>query len=105
MPIFSTSNLNTQQAIAAQAQNRLQQLRNALISAEQYFLWLSAYAQSDLVAVGFSAADATAILSAFADANALYQIYVTGQPPGTYPQAASSYVYAASQRVLVGPIQ
>lgn len=105
MPIFNTSIINTQQVIAAQAQNRLQQLRNALVSVEQFYQWLSAYSQSDLVSAGFSAADATDILNAFADANALYQIYTTGQPPGTYPQASSAYVYAASQRVVVGPIQ
>lgn len=105
MPIFSTSILNTQQAIVANAQARLDALRNALVAAENFYLWLSAYAQSDLTGMGFSASDASDLFTAFADANALYQIYATGQPPASYPQAASAYVYAASQRQVVGPVQ
>ena len=48
-------------------------------------------------------ADAQSVLSALADANALRQIYETGLPPATYPQPPQAYVYAASQRQVIGP--
>ena len=94
----------TQQYVTNNAQAKLAALRKALRDCEDFYLWLSAYAQSDLVNLGFSAADASDIFSAAADANALYQIYVTGLPPGTYPQPASAYIYGASQRVVIGPL-
>lgn len=95
----------SQAYITNNAQAKLSALRNALIDAEQMYLWLSQYANADLVALGFASADATDILSAFADANALYQIYMTGQAPGTYPQVTGTpYIYAASQRTVIGPL-
>jgi len=94
----------TQAYVNNTAQAKLAALRRALIDCQQFYLWLSAYATADLVALGFTSADAQDVFSAMADANALYQIYATGQPPGTYPQAASAYVYAASQRVVIGPL-
>jgi hypothetical protein len=94
----------TQAYVTNNAQSKLAALRNALDDAENFYLWLSAYSQADLVNLGFSSADAQAILSAAADANALVQLYRTGLPPGTYPQPASAYVYATSQRVIIGPL-
>ena len=101
MPIFGGI---TQAYVTNNAQTKLAAVRNALENAENFYLWLSAYSLADLEATGFTAADAQDILSAFADVNALYQIYATGQPPGTYPQASSAYVYAASQRIVIGPL-
>jgi hypothetical protein len=94
----------TQSVVTNNAQQKLANLRNALDDCEGMYLWLSAYSSTDLVNMGFSSGDATDILTAFADANALYQIYSTGLPPGTYPQPSSAYVYAASQRVIIGPL-
>ena len=94
----------TQAYVNNNAQAKLAALRRALHDVQDFYLWLSAYAQSDLVALGFTSADAADVFSAMADANALGQIYLTGQPPGTYPQAASAYVYATSQRVVTGPL-
>lgn len=96
----------TSQYIVNNAQAKLAALRNALTQCEQFYQWLSAYSAADLEAapVSLDAVSAPAIFSAFADANALYQIFMTGQPPGTYPQASSAYVYAASQRVVIGPL-
>lgn len=96
----------TEAYIVNNAQAKLAALRNALIDCEQFYLWLAAYAAADLEAapVSMDAPSATAIFSAFADANALYQVYVTGQAPGSYPQVTGPYVYAASQRVVIGPL-
>jgi hypothetical protein len=43
------------------------------------------------------------ILSAIADAHALWVIYTTGQAPATYPQVTGPYVFGASQRAIIGP--
>jgi hypothetical protein len=96
----------TEAYIVNNAQSKLAALRDALIDCEQFYLWLTAYAAADLEAapISMDSASATALFAAFADANALYQIYTTGQPPGTYPQPASDYVYASSQRVVIGPL-
>jgi hypothetical protein len=94
----------TQAYVTNNAQAKLAALRRALNDLHDFQLWLSAYATADLVALGFTSADAQDIFNAIADANALYQIFATGQPPGTYPQAASAYVYSASQRIVTGPL-
>jgi hypothetical protein len=96
----------TEAYVVNNAQNKLEALKSALIDCEQFYLWLSAYAPADLEAapVSMDSVSAQAIFTAFADANALYQIYTTGLPPGTYPQPASAYPYAASQRVIIGPL-
>ena len=96
----------TEAYIVNNAQNKLDQLRDALIACEQFFLWLKAYAAADLEAapISMDAASAVALFSAFADADAMYQIYTTGQAPATYPQVTGPYVYAASQRVIIGPL-
>ena len=94
----------TQAYVTNNAQSKLAALRNALDDAENFYLWLSAYSASDLETLGFSATDANDILSAATDANALVQLYRTGLPPGSYPQPGSAYVYAASQRIVIGPL-
>jgi hypothetical protein len=90
-------------ALVQAVQSRLVTLRNALDAATQLQGWASGVAVTDLEGIGFTASDAQALLSAIADANALAQIYLTGLPPSTYPQPASAYVYAASQRAIIGP--
>lgn len=93
----------TQGQVLANIQNRLSALRQALEDVENLYGWSSGVSAADLEGIGFSPSDANSILSAIADANAVGQIYATGQPPSTYPQAASAYVYAASQRQVIGP--
>jgi hypothetical protein len=93
----------TGQQVAAQVTQRLTTLRNALDGVGDLYGWTSGVALSDLEGLGLSAAWAGQLLSAVADAHALAQIYATGQPPGSYPQAASAYVYAASQQQVIGP--
>lgn len=102
MAVFNSSQFNTG-VVAGSVQQKLIALRNALVSVQELYGWSSGVSAADLEAIGFSAADANALLSAVADANALAQIYTTGQPPNTYPQAASAYVYASSQRQVIGP--
>ena len=98
----------SQAQILSSIQAKLINLRNAIGDAENLHTWSSGIAASDLEAIGFSPSDASALLSAIADANAMAQIYRTGQPPGVgqggYPQASSSYVYAASQSQVIGPL-
>ena len=93
----------TQAQIAQQAQAEFIALREALAAVADFYAWISGVAAADLEALGFSDADAGSLASAAADANALAQIYSTGLPPGSYPQPASAYVYAASQRQIIGP--
>lgn len=78
-------------------------LRDVLRRADEVQAYLSGLSLTDLQGLGIAAADAQDIKTAIADASALSGIYNTGQPPGTYPQAASAYIYAASQRVIIGP--
>jgi hypothetical protein len=96
----------TEQYIVNNAQSKLANLRDALIQCEQFNQWLIANAAADLEAapVSMDVASATALFTAFADAHALYQIYTTGLPPISYPQPGSAYVYANSQRVIIGPL-
>lgn len=106
MAVFSAGNGITAQYIINNAQQKLANLRNALEDCENMHQWLAGVAVTDLEAapLNFSAADAQAILTALADADAIYQIYSTGQAPGTYPQVTGPYVYAASQRAVIGPL-
>ena len=96
----------TEQYIVNNAQAKLAALRDALIACDQFNQWLITNAQADLEAapISMDATSTAALFSAFADAHALYQIYTTGLPPGTYPQPASAYIYATSQRTVVGPL-
>jgi hypothetical protein len=93
----------TQGQTLSLVQTKLTNLRAALDVVTDLYGWSSGVAVADLVALGFSSADATTLLSAIADAHALAQIYSTGQPPSTYPQAATTFVYSASQRQVIGP--
>jgi hypothetical protein len=96
----------TQQYIVNNAQTKLATLRNALEDCENFYQWLVTNAQTDIEAspISMDTASTSALFAAFADANALYQIYSTGLPPGTYPQPTSAYTYATSQRVIIGPL-
>lgn len=96
----------TQAYIVNNAQAKLAALRRALEDVADFDKWLSSYAPADLEAapVSMDAVSAQAIFNAFADASALAQIYLSGMPPSTYPQPASAYVYATSQRVVIGPL-
>jgi hypothetical protein len=102
MAIFSAG--ITQAYVTNNAQAKLVALRNALEDVENFYQWLSNYALTDLEGLNFNANDGQQILNAFADANAMYQIYNTGQAPSTYPQVTSPYTYATSQRLVIGPL-
>lgn len=93
----------SQAQVLANIQSKLIALRAALEAVQDLESWASGVSAADLVSLGFSTADANTLLSAMADANAVAQVYSTGQPPSTYPQASSAYVYAASQRQVIGP--
>jgi hypothetical protein len=97
----------TEAYIINNAQQKLTALRDALVACEEFYQdSVAPYAITDYEAapISMDAASAQAIFTAFADANAMYQIYNTGQAPGTYPQVTSPYVYAASQRIVIGPL-
>lgn len=102
MTLFDQGNVNPS-AIIANAQGKLISLRKALEDCHDLFRWSSGTALTDLEAIGFNASDAQTVLTAIADANALYVLYNTGLPPSTYPQPSSSYQYAASQSLVIGP--
>lgn len=90
----------TQAYVNNNVQTKLAALRQALNNVNDLYLWMSAYAQADLVALGFSAADAAAIFSAVSDARELYVLF-TGGGLGTY---TLPYNFSASQRIVVGPL-
>lgn len=96
----------TEAYIVNNAQAKLRALRQAIHDVQDLYSWVSGLAAADLEAapINMDAPSATALLSALADANAIGQIYLTGQAPGTYPQVTGPYVYAASQRVIMGPL-
>jgi len=93
----------TQAQLLMGIQATLGNIRNAMSDAAKLYAWSSGVAQADLEGLGFSAADATAVLTACNDANALAQYYFTGAPPAGYPQPASEYRYGASQVAVIGP--
>lgn len=82
------------------AQARLMALRLALEGCEDFYKWLSGYAAADLQAAPLSlpAADAQALLNAFADAHQEYTMHNGGSPTATLP-----YNFGASQRIVIGP--
>lgn len=90
----------TQQQVVTGAQARLMALRLALEAANDYYLWLSAYALSDLQAapLTFSAADGQAILNAMSDA---HQLYLAATGSAITP--ALPYNFMASMRQIIGP--
>ena len=103
MALFNPGSLSPQQIITL-AQQRLAAHRRALLDINELFGWLSAQSDGDLVTgLGFDVDTLFAVRSAVADAHAEYQFYSTGTVPGSYPQPASAYVYAASQVRVIGP--
>lgn len=102
MTIFNGTQFNAG-VIAGNIQQRLIALRAAFDGIADMYGWTSTVAVADLVAAGFTAADANMLLSAANDAYAEYLIRVTGLPPSTYPQPSAAYVYSASQRQVIGP--
>lgn len=93
----------TSAQVAAMAQSRLRDLRQALRAAQDLQAWLSGLSVADLTGIGFTTEDAQDIKSAVADAAALTSLYDTGLPPASYPQPPSAYHYGASQTLVIGP--
>lgn len=98
----------TQQSVVNNAQTKLAALRRALDDIHDFRQWLAAYSATDLTAapVNMDSASATALFSALADADALYQLYTTGaltSPPSGYT-TPGTYSFGASQRVVIGPL-
>lgn len=109
MTILNSQGMSGSQ-VKSNAINLLKQHRAILSQLNDYYLWSSGVAASDLTTAwpnDFDTPTANGLLSAIADAHAEYQIHMTGQAPSTYPQvpttAPGPYVYAASQNALIGP--
>ena len=85
--------------ILPNVQSRLITLRKALEDIVDMYDWVSEQALADLEAAGFSQADAQAVQSAMADANAIAQLYLGGGL-GSY---TLPYNFSASQRQVIGP--
>lgn len=100
MGIF-TGGVVTQQVVASNAQFLLLQHRAALEAVADFHAWLAAYSSADLVALGFSSADAQALLNAFADANEEAVLH-NGGGLGTY---TLPYNFSASQDAVIGPLR
>lgn len=96
-----TENVTAQTLISVAAQ-RLLALRNALIGVQEFQTYLAGIANADLEAapLSLSAAYVAALKSAFADADALRQLYQAGSLPGTY---TLPYVFQSSQAPVIGP--
>lgn len=98
----------TEAYIINNAQAKLAALRDAFTACEEFYQdMVQPYQVTDLEAapISMDAVSAQAIFTAFADVNALYQVYLTGQAPGTYPQVTGTpYPYANSQHVIIGPL-
>lgn len=90
----------SQSNISTNAQARLMSLRMALEAANDYYQWISAYSLTELEAIGYTATDAQALLSAFADAAQLYNLYSGGTLGNSY---SLPYNFSASQRIIIGP--
>lgn len=102
MTIFTAGNANVDTIVNRSTQFMVN-MRDNFENIVDMFQWVSAQSDGDLEALGFSAGDLSMLRSALADANAMAQIYLTGLPPGTYPQPASAYIYATSMRAIIGP--
>lgn len=102
MTIFTAGNANVDTIVNRTTQFMIN-MRDNFEGIIDMQAWVSAQSDAQLEALGFSAGDLTMLRSALADANAMAQIYLTGLPPGTYPQPASAYVYATSMRAIIGP--
>lgn len=102
MTIFTAGDANVGTIVNRSTQFMIN-LRDTFEEITDMEAWVSAQSDADLEALGFSAGDLSMLRSALADAAALGLIYTTGLPPGTYPQPSSAYVYATSQRAIIGP--
>ena len=102
MTIFTAGNANVGTIVNRSTQFMIN-MRDNFEEIIDMFEWVSAQSDGDLEALGFTAGDLSMLRSALADANAMAQIYLTGLPPGTYPQPASAYIYATSMRAIIGP--
>lgn len=95
--------------VIARAGQVLWDLHNALEEVKTFQQYLSGVALADLedasAGLGFSAAYAQGLKSAFADGDAVRQIVETGLPPSSYPQPPAAYVYGASMYQIMGPGQ
>jgi len=100
--LFNSGAVGPQQVIAL-AQSRLLALLRALNDIDDFYKWLSAQLDADLVTgIGFSVTDLGMVRSAVADAHAFVQLYEAGTLPGTY---TLPYTFGASQRLVLGPVQ
>lgn len=97
MAIFAAG--NTQASVTASVMNKLANLYRALVAVQELHGWLTAYAQSDLVTLGFSAGDAAAVFGAVADANEIATLYFGGGL-GAY---TLPFNFSVSQLVVLGP--
>lgn len=102
MTIFTAGNANVD-TVVNRSQQFMINLRDTFESIADMQAWVVAQSDADMESIGFTAGDLSMLRSALADAAALGLIYTTGLPPGTYPQPASAYVYASSQRQIIGP--
>jgi hypothetical protein len=97
----------TQSNVFTSAQSRLMSLRLALEAGEDYYQWLSAYAAADLqgAPLSIAAADATALLTAFADAHGMYVAFNGGVPVALTASGSviTPYNFSASMRKIIGP--
>ena len=98
----------TEAYIVNNAQAKLAALRNALHDCDNFYQWLTAYAAADLQAapISMDSTSAQQLFAAFADADALYQLYTTGalaSPPTGYV-TPGTYKFGASQRTVIGPL-
>lgn len=94
----------SQAQVVQLVQQKLSALREALNEVKDLYGWTSGITPTDFAtASGYTLTDAGSVMAAIADANALASYYNTGEPPGSYPQAAAAYIYGASQRAVIGP--
>jgi len=93
----STAN---QGMIAATAQTAALNVRNGLISAHNFQNWISALADTELTALGFSANDVQLMRNMAADLDALWKVYYNQPLPPTY---TLPYNFAASSTEIIGP--
>lgn len=104
--MFTGGTLNVVQ-IVSNIQASLVRLRKALDDCADLQEWGAGVSAADVAAVpggNLTVDDATALLAALNDANALNEYYNEGLPPPSYPQPPEKYVYGQSQRAVIGPV-
>lgn len=85
----------------SQMQAQLAALRQAFTDVEATYQWLAGYAAADLEAapLSFDAADAGAVLAAFADC---HDLWMTAQGTTGFPTATLPYNFFATIRAITG---